>query len=63
MLVYTDEWESLQESLFWLSQPGTMDDLVSARESRTAHTTQASTAASAGVNQSSAAPRNYGGTT
>lgn len=31
ILVGVDEWESLQETLFWLSQPGILDDLAQAR--------------------------------
>ncbi len=31
VLVGADEWESLQETLFWLSQPGIMEDLATAR--------------------------------
>jgi antitoxin YefM len=30
VLVSADEWESLQETLFWLSQPGIREDLASA---------------------------------
>lgn len=30
VLVSADEWESLQETLFWLSQPGIHDDLAQA---------------------------------
>jgi antitoxin YefM len=32
VLVGADEWESLQETLFWLSQPGIREDLAQARE-------------------------------
>lgn len=28
ILIGTDEWESLQETLFWLSQPGIREDLA-----------------------------------
>lgn len=31
VLVGADEWESLQETLFWLSQPGILDDVAQAR--------------------------------
>ncbi len=31
ILVGADEWESLQETLFWLSQPGILDDIAKAR--------------------------------
>lgn len=31
VLIGADEWESLQETLFWLSQPGVLDDLAQAR--------------------------------
>lgn len=31
VLVGADEWESLQETLFWLSQPGIQDDIARAR--------------------------------
>jgi antitoxin YefM len=31
VLVGVDEWESLQETLFWLSQPGILDDIAQAR--------------------------------
>jgi len=34
MLVSTTEWESLQETLFWLSQPGIGDELNEARAGR-----------------------------
>ena len=30
VLVSADEWESLQETLFWLSQPGILGDLAEA---------------------------------
>jgi len=32
VLVGADEWESLQETLFWLSRPGILDDVDQARE-------------------------------
>jgi prevent-host-death family protein len=31
VLVGADEWESLQETLFWLSRPGILDDIAEAR--------------------------------
>lgn len=31
ILVGSDEWESLQETLFWLSQPGTAADIEAGR--------------------------------
>lgn len=31
VLIGVDEWESLQETLFWLSQPGILDDIQEAR--------------------------------
>jgi prevent-host-death family protein len=31
VLIGVDEWESLQETLFWLSQPGTPERLAEAR--------------------------------
>lgn len=31
VLVGVDEWESLQETLFWLSQPGIRDSIAEAR--------------------------------
>jgi prevent-host-death family protein len=31
VLIGADEWESLQETLFWLSQPGTLDSLEAAK--------------------------------
>ncbi len=31
VLVGADEWESLQETLFWLSRPGILDDVAEAR--------------------------------
>lgn len=31
VLIGADEWESLQETLFWLSQPGILDDIAQAR--------------------------------
>jgi len=34
VLVGADEWESLQETAFWSSQPAIMDDVVQARASR-----------------------------
>ena len=32
VLVGSDEWEELQETLFWLSQPGILDDIAAARK-------------------------------
>ncbi|MDR1189000.1 MAG: type II toxin-antitoxin system Phd/YefM family antitoxin [Bifidobacteriaceae bacterium] len=32
VLVGAEEWESLQETLFWLSRPGILDDVAQARE-------------------------------
>lgn len=31
ILVGVDEWESLQETLFWLSQPSTVDSVATGR--------------------------------
>lgn len=31
VLIGADEWESLQETLFWLSQPGIREDVAQAR--------------------------------
>ncbi|QNO37191.1 type II toxin-antitoxin system Phd/YefM family antitoxin [Protaetiibacter sp. SSC-01] len=31
VLIGIDEWESLQETLFWLSRPGVLDDVAEAR--------------------------------
>jgi len=31
VLIGADEWESLQETLFWLSRPGILDDVAQAR--------------------------------
>lgn len=31
VLVAADEWESIQETLFWLSQPGIHDDIAKSR--------------------------------
>lgn len=31
VLIGVDEWESLQETLFWLSRPGILDDVEQAR--------------------------------
>jgi antitoxin YefM len=31
VLVGADEWESLQETLFWLSQPGIREDIAQGR--------------------------------
>lgn len=32
VLIGADEWESLQETLFWLSRPGVLDDVILARQ-------------------------------
>lgn len=32
VLIGADEWESLQETLYWLSQPGALDDFQAARK-------------------------------
>lgn len=32
VIVSADEWESMQETLFWQSQPGLLDDVARARE-------------------------------
>jgi antitoxin YefM len=32
MLVSVDEWESLQETLFWLSAPGTLESIREAED-------------------------------
>ncbi len=32
VLVGADEWESLQETLFWLSKPGILEDIAEARK-------------------------------
>jgi antitoxin YefM len=32
VMVSADEWESMQETLFWLSQPGIHQDLAQAEE-------------------------------
>lgn len=31
VMVSVDEWESVQETLYWLSQPGIQEDLAAAR--------------------------------
>lgn len=36
VLIGADEWESLQETLFWLSKPGILDDVAAARRELTA---------------------------
>lgn len=39
VLIGVDDWESLQETLFWLSQPGIREDIAQARsESASADT-------------------------
>jgi prevent-host-death family protein len=35
VLIGADEWESLQETLFWLSQPAILDDVAQARQELT----------------------------
>ena len=35
ILIGADEWESLQETLFWLSQPGILQDIAQARREHT----------------------------
>lgn len=32
VLVGADEWESLNETLFWMSRPGILEDIAQARE-------------------------------
>lgn len=32
IIVGTDEWESIQETLYWLSQPGIREDLAQAQQ-------------------------------
>lgn len=39
VLIGVDEWDSLQETLFWLSQPGILDDIQEARKDSTDGTT------------------------
>ena len=39
VLIGVDEWESLQETLFWLSQPGIHEDIAQARQELDAGTT------------------------
>ncbi|MGJ3510123.1 type II toxin-antitoxin system Phd/YefM family antitoxin [Enemella sp. A6] len=39
VLIGADEWESLQETLFWLSRPGVLDDVARARQELDAGTT------------------------
>ncbi|NLT28936.1 MAG: type II toxin-antitoxin system Phd/YefM family antitoxin [Propionibacterium sp.] len=39
VLIGADEWESLQETLFWLSRPGVLDDIADARQELDAGTT------------------------
>lgn len=36
VLVGADEWESLQETLFWLSRPGILEDIAQAQHEREA---------------------------
>jgi prevent-host-death family protein len=37
ILVSEDAWESMRETLFWLSQEGLRDDIAEARESAARH--------------------------
>lgn len=39
VLIGADEWESLQETLFWLSQPGVLENVAQARQELDAGTT------------------------
>lgn len=39
VLIGADEWESLQETLFWLSQPHVLEDVARARQELDAGTT------------------------
>lgn len=39
VMVAADEWESMQETLFWLSQPGLREDLAEADAEHAAGTT------------------------
>lgn len=39
VMVAADEWESMQETLFWLSQPGLREDLAEAESAHSADTT------------------------
>lgn len=39
VLIGADEWESLQETLFWLSRPGILQDVDEARREFAAGTT------------------------
>lgn len=41
IMVAADEWEALQETLFWLSQPGIREDLAEAQEARDSGSTTA----------------------
>jgi prevent-host-death family protein len=34
VLVGSDEWEELQETLFWLSQPGVLEDIAASEVDR-----------------------------
>jgi mRNA-degrading endonuclease RelE of RelBE toxin-antitoxin system len=34
ILIGTDEWEELQETLFWLSQPGVLEDIAASARDR-----------------------------
>lgn len=36
MIISVDEWESLQETLFWQSVPGVAEDIAAARQERAA---------------------------
>ncbi len=39
VLIGVDEWESLQETLYWLSRPGILDDVTQARHQASEGTT------------------------
>ncbi len=39
VLIGADEWESLQETLFWLSRPGILDDVARAQQDLATGTT------------------------
>lgn len=39
VLIGADEWESLQETLFWLSRPGILEDVTQARQELTERAT------------------------
>lgn len=48
VLVAADEWESIQETLFWLSQPGIRDDIAKGRAELAAGETMSEVEARAG---------------